>query len=59
MLLLLAAITINWDFEGGILRKAEAISPVHFRCSLAGQTDQDGRNRQANWYYFRVDGARG
>ena len=21
--------------------------------------DQDGRNRQANWYYFRIDGAKG
>ena len=24
-----------------------------------GQTDQDNRNRQASWYYFRVDAAEG
>ena len=56
---LLAAITIHWDFEGGSLAKAESAGPAHFRAHLAGQTDRDGRNRQANWYYFRIDGARG
>jgi hypothetical protein len=30
-----------------------------FRCHVKGQVDQDGRNRQANWYYFQVDGAKG
>jgi hypothetical protein len=25
--------------------------------SRPNQTDQDGRNRQASWYFFRVDGA--
>lgn len=24
---------------------------------VKGEVDQDGRNRQASWYYFRVDGA--
>ena len=30
---------------------------THFRLGAKGEKDQDGRNRQANWYYFRVDGA--
>ena len=31
----------------------------HFRVFVKGQTDQDKRNRQASWYYFRVDAAEG
>ena len=26
-----------------------------FRCHVLGQEDQRGRNRQATWYYFRMD----
>ncbi len=54
-----AGITIHTDFEGGRLGRVEQVGPAHFRCGVAGQSDQDGRNRQANWYYFRVDGGRG
>ena len=50
---------LRWDFEGGSLVKAEAIATNRFRCHVKGQTDQDGRNRQASWYYFRVDDAKG
>ena len=32
----------------------EQVSPTHLRCALVGQTDQDHRNRQANWYYFEL-----
>ncbi len=35
------------------------MNATHFRCGVKGESDQDGRNRQANWYYFRVDGAKG
>jgi hypothetical protein len=52
-------ISIHWDFEGGSLAKADRIGPASFRCHVNGQVDQDGRNRQASWYYFRVDGAKG
>lgn len=52
-------IRIRWDFEGGSLAKAERIGDDSFRCHLKGQVDQDGRNRQASWFYFRVDGAKG
>jgi hypothetical protein len=55
--LLLAAATIHTDFEGGCLGKIERVSETHFRLAVRGESDQDGRNRQANWYYFRVDGA--
>src|SRR4051794_16711102 len=48
---------IRWDFEGGSLEKVEQADASHFRLHAAGQTDQDGRNRQASWYYFRVDKA--
>ncbi|HSU69660.1 MAG TPA: M14-type cytosolic carboxypeptidase, partial [Tepidisphaeraceae bacterium] len=26
-----------------------------FRCHVVGQEDERGRNRQATWYYFRID----
>ena len=52
-------ITISTNFEGGSLGKIEAVSTTHFRCGVKGESDQDGHNRQANWYYFRVDNAQG
>ena len=52
-------IAISTNFEGGALGKIEPVNTSHFRCGVKGESDQDGRNRQANWYYFRVDGARG
>lgn len=60
MMLLLAALllpAIHTNFEGGSLGKIEKVSETHFRLAVKGESDQDGRNRQANWYYFRVDGA--
>ncbi|PYU99099.1 MAG: hypothetical protein DMG26_17125, partial [Acidobacteria bacterium] len=39
--------------------KVEPISATHFRCAVKGEVDQKGRNRQASWYYFRLDGAAG
>ncbi len=59
MIPLLAVSIVFTGFEGASLQKVETVSPVHFRCHLRGDVDQDGRNRQANWYYFRVEGARG
>ena len=54
---LFAATTIHTGFEGGSLGRIEKASDVHFRLGAKGEKDQDGRNRQANWYYFRVEGA--
>ncbi len=50
---------IRTDFEGGRLGRIERAGDAHFLCGVAGESDQDKRNRQANWYYFRVDGAAG
>jgi hypothetical protein len=57
--LMAASIAIVSNFEGGNIRKIEQPGPAHFRVHLPGDVDQDGRNRQANWYSFRVDGAKG
>ena len=54
---LAAAATIHTDFEGGCLGRIQKVSDTHFRLGAKGESDQDGRNRQANWYYFRVDDA--
>ena len=54
---LLHAATIHTDFEGGALGRVEKVSETHFRLAEKGESDQDTRNRQANWYYFRVDKA--
>ena len=43
-------ISIFSDFEGGALGKIERVSETHFRCGVKGESDQDGRNRQANWW---------
>ncbi|HEY6987693.1 MAG TPA: M14-type cytosolic carboxypeptidase [Bryobacteraceae bacterium] len=60
MILLLASValgaaTIHTKFEGGALGEIKKISNTHFRLAVKGESDQDHRNRQANWYYFRVD----
>jgi hypothetical protein len=47
--------TISWNFEGGNLARVDQTGPESFRCHVSGQVDQDGRNRQASWYYFRTD----
>lgn len=49
------AITFNTNFEGGSIGRIEKLSPTEFRCHVAGQHDERGRNRQASWYYFRMD----
>ncbi len=43
-------------FRGRLPRPIEKVSDTHFRLGAKGK-DQDGRNRQANWYYFRIDSA--
>jgi hypothetical protein len=48
-------ITFNTHFEDASLGKIEITSPTSFRCAIQGQYDQRGHNRQATWYYFRID----
>ena len=43
---------VTW---GGV----KQLSETHWECALAGESDADNRNRQASWYYFRIDGAKG
>ncbi|HEV2498801.1 MAG TPA: M14-type cytosolic carboxypeptidase [Terriglobia bacterium] len=50
-------ITITTDFEGGNLGKTVWVTDTYLRCIMAGEVDQDGRNRQVSWFYFRIDGA--
>lgn len=53
------ALSVNTQFEGGSTGAVEQVSATHLRIDVAGEADQDKRNRQASWYYFRVDGAKG
>ena len=54
LLLSLPGISVQTNFEGSSLGKVEQVSATHLRCALKGQTDQDHRNRQADWYYFEL-----
>jgi hypothetical protein len=51
-------IRFNTHFEGASLGTIERLGETAFRCHVKGQQDEHGRNRQANWYFFRIDGAR-
>ncbi len=42
------------NFEGGSIGKVTEVSPAHLRCAVKGQSDQNHRNRQANWDYFEL-----
>ncbi len=48
-------ILVSAGFEGGSVGTVERVSDTHVRCPVVGQADQDHRNRQASWYYFRLD----
>src|SRR5665213_1729405 len=50
-----ADITFNLNFEGASLGQIERLGDTSFRCHVRGQQDERGRNRQATWYYFRMD----
>ncbi len=53
----LLAAGITWNFEGGRLVSVERLAANHYRVAVDGEKDSDGRNRQASWYYFRMDDA--
>ncbi len=53
------AIRFNKNFEGASLGKIEALGPATFKCWVEGQYDDRGHNRQASWFYFRINGAKG
>jgi len=53
------AVTFNTNFEGGSLGRVEVVGDGVYRCHVEGQCDERGRNRQASWYYFRMDHVKG
>jgi len=58
-LLLMAAATVTWDFPGGNVGEVKWVAENRVRVGVPGQSDQDGRNRQASWYYFQLEGVEG
>jgi hypothetical protein len=48
-------VLFNTAFESGSLGKIEKLSETEFRLHVKGQQDARGRNRQATWFYFRMD----
>jgi murein tripeptide amidase MpaA len=52
-------ITFNTAFESASLGKIEQLGATEYRLHLKGQQDARGRNRQATWFYFRMDGVAG
>jgi hypothetical protein len=52
-------VRFNTAFEGAALDRVEVVAETEFRVYVPGQQDERGRNRQATWYYFRMDNVRG
>ena len=49
-------IRFNTNFPGGCLGKIVALEVADsFRCYIPGQYNESGRNRQASWFFFRVE----
>jgi hypothetical protein len=53
-----AAVHFSADFEGGSLGTVRQLSENHWACAVAGESDDQNRNRQASWYYFKLSGAK-
>jgi len=51
-----AELKVSSDFPNASVGPVTVVGPLHLRIGIKGQTDQDGRNRQASWYSFRVSG---
>ncbi|HYO81796.1 MAG TPA: M14-type cytosolic carboxypeptidase, partial [Bryobacteraceae bacterium] len=56
-LILAATITVHTAFDGGSAGPVQHVGPAHLRVGVKGDKDQNGRNRQASWYFFEVRGA--
>jgi murein tripeptide amidase MpaA len=48
-------VTFNTSFESGSLGVIEQLGDNEYRLNVRGQQDAYGRNRQATWFYFRMD----
>ena len=53
------AVRFNTAFEGAAMGDVEVVGETAFRVHVPGQQDARGRNRQATWFYFRMDNVRG
>src|SRR5262245_7006886 len=49
----------NTAFESGSIGLIEKITDDEYRLHVRGQQDARGRNRQATWFYFRMDDVAG
>ncbi|HVU23035.1 MAG TPA: M14-type cytosolic carboxypeptidase [Opitutus sp.] len=45
----------NWAFESGSIGRIDKLGENEFRLHVVGQQDARGRNRQATWFYFRME----
>jgi hypothetical protein len=52
-------IRFDQAFEGGSLGQIEQVGEGAYRLHVAGQQDNRGRNRQASWFFFRMENVRG
>ena len=52
-------VIFNTSFEGASLGRIEKLDDTEFRLHVKGQQDARGRNRQATWFYFRLDDVAG
>jgi len=52
-------ILFSTNFPGGQLGKIEAVDANSYRCWVPGQYNEQGRNRQTSWYYFRLERVKG
>lgn len=52
-------VLFNTAFESASLGKIEKLSETEFRLHVKGQQDSRGRNRQATWFFFRMDDVAG
>ncbi len=52
-------VLFNTAFESASIGLIEKIRETEFRLHIRGQQDSRGRNRQATWFYFRMDDVAG
>lgn len=52
-------VLFNTAFDSASIGLIEKISETEFRLHIRGQQDSRGRNRQATWFYFRMDNVAG
>jgi hypothetical protein len=52
------AVRFNTAFESAAIGQIEVVGATEFRVHVPGQQDERGRNRQATWFYFRMDNVR-